>query len=145
MVNFTHFNPPTQKNTHISACKIVHIYKSATVTVHNYTVTVALHTNILLISHFAPFFSLSSPSRKPTQASLPHHLLLPLMHTNTPTHTDTTTDPAAQNQHRPTIHIDLALPNQQIFNHKIKPTTKSTKNQTHPHTDTPTKIKRAFL
>ena len=61
MVNFTHFN---QKKTQISACKIVHIYKNAIVTVHICTVTVALHTNILLISHFTHFF-LSSLSAKP--------------------------------------------------------------------------------
>ena len=55
VVNFTHFN---KKNTHINACKIVHIYKNAIVIVHIYTITVALHTNILLISHFTHFFSL---------------------------------------------------------------------------------------
>ena len=82
------------------------------------TVTVALQTNILLISHFASFFSLSSPSTKPTQtSSLPHHLLLPLIHTNTPTHTDTPTNPASQNQHRPTIHTDPALQNQPKIKH----------------------------
>ena len=40
VVNFTHFN---QKNTYICACKIVHIYKSVTVTVYICTITVALH------------------------------------------------------------------------------------------------------
>ena len=36
------------------------MYKNATITMHICIVTVALHTNILLISHFAPFFSLFS-------------------------------------------------------------------------------------
>ena len=46
VVNFTHFN---EKNTHINVCKIVHIYKSAIVTVHICIVTIALHTNVLSI------------------------------------------------------------------------------------------------
>ena len=43
VVNFTHFNKKKKKNTHISACKIVHIYKSVTVTMYICTVIVALH------------------------------------------------------------------------------------------------------
>ena len=79
--NFTHFAP---KIFHISP-KIVYIDIFATVTVHIYTVTVVVYSIILLISYFA-HFSLSSPSAKPSQtSSLPHHLLLPLIHTNTPT------------------------------------------------------------
>ena len=82
--NFTHFTP---KIFHISLFKTVHIYTFATVTVR--TVIVAVYPIILLISHFAPFFSLSSPSVKPTHtSSLPHYFLLPLIHTNTPTQTN---------------------------------------------------------
>ena len=50
----------------VKLCKIVLKYTRATVTVHIYTVTVALPYIILIISNFAPFFSLSSPSTKPT-------------------------------------------------------------------------------
>ena len=110
----------------------MHIYKNATVIMHICTVTVALHTNILLISHFAIFFfSFSSPSAKakakPTQPLLSLiTFFFPLIHTNTPTYTNTSTDPASQNQHRPTIHADLAPQNQLKINQKIKHTTKST-------------------
>ena len=48
-MNFTHFN---QINTHINECKIVYIYKNATVIVHICTITLALH----LIFYY--FFSL---------------------------------------------------------------------------------------
>ena len=61
----------------VKLCKIVLKYTRATVTVHIYTVTVALPYIILIISNFAPFFSLSSPSTK----QRPHYLLLPLIHT----------------------------------------------------------------
>ena len=90
MINFTHFNQE-KKHSHQYLQNCAYI-QNATIIVHICTVTVALHINILLISHFAPFFSLSSPSTKSTcTSSLPHHLLLPLIHTNTPTQT---------NQHR---------------------------------------------
>ena len=52
VVHFTHYD---QKNTHINGCKIVHKCKSATVTVHIYTVIVALH----LIFYY--FFLSTSP------------------------------------------------------------------------------------
>ena len=61
----------------VKLCKIVLKYTRATVTVHIYTVTIALPYIILIISNFAPFFSLSSPSTK----QRPHYLLLPLIHT----------------------------------------------------------------
>ena len=51
--NFTHF---VQKIFHISLSKTMYIYTFAIVTMHIYTVTVAVYTIILLISHFAPFF-----------------------------------------------------------------------------------------
>ena len=50
----------------VKLCKIVLKYTRATVTVHIYTITIALPYIILIISNFAPFFSLSSPSTKPT-------------------------------------------------------------------------------
>ena len=50
VLNFTHFN---QKNTHISSCKNVQIYKTATVTMHICTVTV--HVQMVF---FILFFSL---------------------------------------------------------------------------------------
>ena len=52
-VKFTHFN---QKNTHINGCKIVYIYKNATITVHICTVIVVLQ----IIFYY--FFSLSFTS-----------------------------------------------------------------------------------
>ena len=39
----------SQKDTHISGCKIVHLFTIATVNVHIYTVTVACAFNILLV------------------------------------------------------------------------------------------------
>ena len=104
---------------------------------HICTVTVALHTNILLISHFALFFSFSSPSAKakakPTQPLLSLiTFFFPLIHTNTPTHTNTSTDPSSQNQHRPTIHTDLAPQNQLKINHKIN---QKSNIPTHGHTN----------
>ena len=69
-------------------------------------VTVAVYPIILLISHFTPFFSLSSLSAKPTHTySLPHHLLLPLIHTNTPTQTNNHRD--AQNPPSLTVSQNL--------------------------------------
>jgi len=97
--NFTHFTP---KIFHISLFKTVHIYTFATVIVR--TVTIAMYPIILLISHFAPFFSLSSPSAKPTHtSSLPHYFLLPLIHTNTPTQTNQHKN--AQNQNPPSLTV----------------------------------------
>ena len=52
-LHFTHFDK--KKNTHISRCKIVHLYKSAIVTMHICMVTVAL---AFIILHF-----FLSPSR----------------------------------------------------------------------------------
>ena len=54
-------------------------------------VTVTLYHNILLISQFRSFFSLFSICKTTQTFALPHHLLLPLIHINTPTQT---------NQHR---------------------------------------------
>ena len=69
-------------------------------------VTVAVYPIILLISHFTPFFSLSSLSAKPTHTySLLHHLLLPLIHTNTPTQTNNHRD--AQNPPSLTVSQNL--------------------------------------
>ena len=62
-MNFTHFN---QINTHINECKIVYIYKNATVIMHICMVTVALH----LIFYY--FFLSPSPH------SLFFSLVLPL-------------------------------------------------------------------
>ena len=59
MINFTHFNQK-KKHSHQYLQNCAYI-QNATVIVHICTVTVALHINILLISHFAPiFFSLFS-------------------------------------------------------------------------------------
>ena len=111
MVNFTHFN---KKNTHINACKIVHIYKNAIVTMHICTITVALHTNILLISHFAHFFFSLFSICKINASSLPHHLLLPLIHTL----------PQTQNQNQPQTpqnqtqsHIDTPTETKRVDRH----------------------------
>ena len=79
--NFTQFE---QKNTHISGCKIVHLYIIGTVTVHIYTVIVACAFNILLVfslsylcshshSHLTLSLSLLSPHLTPP---FPHLLLL---------------------------------------------------------------------
>ena len=89
-INFTYFTP---KIFHISPSKIVHIYTFTTVIMHIYTVTIIVSYYFINFS-FHSLFSHSSPSAKPTHtSSLPHHLLLPLIHTNTPTQT---------NQHRDT-------------------------------------------
>ena len=60
VVHFTYFD---KKNTHISGYKIVHKCTSATITVHIWTVIVALTFNILLSFSLSPsphclFFSL---------------------------------------------------------------------------------------
>ena len=79
--NFTQFE---QKNTHISGCKIVHLYIIGTVTVHIYTVIVACAFNILLVfslsylcshshSHLTLSLSLLSPHLTPP---FPHLLSL---------------------------------------------------------------------
>ena len=70
LIDFTHSE---QKNTHISGCKIMHIY----------TVTVACAFGILIISDSLLFFSLSSSSAKLT---LPLMFFLPLI-PHTPTDT----------------------------------------------------------
>ena len=62
-VNFIYFN---QKNTHISGCKIVYIYKNATVTMHICMVPVTLQ----IIFYY--FFLSPSPD------SLFFYLVLPL-------------------------------------------------------------------
>ena len=59
----------TKKNTHIGGYKIVHKCTRATVTMHICTVTIALLYIILIISKFAPFFSLSYLFAKPTPSS----------------------------------------------------------------------------
>ena len=82
--NFKHFSP---KIFHISPFKTMYIYTFATVTVHIYTVIVAVYPIILLISHFAPFFSLSSSCKTNSVSDFSSaHLLFPQTHTNTPTH-----------------------------------------------------------
>ena len=53
ITNFTHFTP---KIFYISPSKIVYIYTFATIIVHIYTITVTVHTIILLISQFPTFF-----------------------------------------------------------------------------------------
>ena len=81
VANFTQFE---QKNTHISGCKIVHLYIISTVTVHIYTVIVACAFNILLVfslsylcshshSHLTLSLSLLSPHLTPP---FPHLLSL---------------------------------------------------------------------
>ena len=52
-LNFTHLS---HKTSHISPSKIVYIYTFATIIVHIYTITVTVHTIILLISQFPTFF-----------------------------------------------------------------------------------------
>ena len=73
----TPFTHSGTKKTHISRCKIVHLYIIATVTVHICTVTIALVFNILMI------FSLSlSLSFGYSPFSFPHffsHLTLPFL------------------------------------------------------------------
>ena len=52
-LNFTHLS---HKTSHISLSKTVYIYTFVTIIVHIYTITVAVHTIILLISQFPTFF-----------------------------------------------------------------------------------------
>ena len=73
----TKFTQFEQNNTHISKCKIVHLYTIATVTVYICTVTVAYAFNILLV------FSLSclcshSHSRRTLSCHCSHLTSLPL-------------------------------------------------------------------
>ena len=73
----TKFTQFEQKNTHISKCKIVHLYTIATVTVYICTVTVACAFNILLV------FSLSclcshSHSHRTLSCHCSHLTSLPL-------------------------------------------------------------------
>ena len=49
MKKLTNFTQLKQKNTHISGCKIMHLYTIATVTVHICTVTITYAFNILLV------------------------------------------------------------------------------------------------
>ena len=57
--HFTHFEPKKKKNTHINGCKSVHKCTTATVSVHIYTITVALAFSILLFFILSTFLSLS--------------------------------------------------------------------------------------
>ena len=94
VTNFTHFTP---KIFHISPSKVVQIYTFATVTMHRCMVTVARVYHILLISCFAPFFSLFFMQNKLTSLLNPHHLF-PQIHTNTntPTHKHKHTEKSSQ-------------------------------------------------
>ena len=96
--NFTHFIP---KIFHINPSKTMNIYTFATV-----------YIIILLISHFAPFFSLFSMQNKLTS---PLHIVFFLRYTQTQTHPHPNTS-TQTNQHRDT----------------------QTQTQTHPHTNTTT-------
>ena len=86
--NFTHFTP---KIFHISPSKTVHILYlhicySNRAYIHGYYSCVSYY---FINFSFHSLFSLSSPFAKTTQiSSLPHHLLLPLIHTNTTTQTN---------------------------------------------------------
>ena len=89
--NFTHFTP---KIFHISPSKTVHILYlhicySNRAYIHGYYSCVSYY---FINFSFRSLFSLSSPFAKTTQTfSLPHHLLLPLIHTNKPTQRHTKT------------------------------------------------------
>ena len=84
-MNFTHLS---YKTFNIGLSKIVYIYTFVIVTVHIYTVPVAMHTIILLISQFHTFFSLFSMCKTNLVSDFSsHHLLFSQIHTNTPTQT----------------------------------------------------------
>ena len=120
---------------------------------HICTVTVALHINILLISHFTPFFSLFSIYKtnssifSPSSSSSSSHT-----HKHTHTHGQTNRPNIAKSTqthhpHRPNTTKSNTPQNQPRTHHKInhRHTTKSTKNQTRLHANTPTETKGAFL
>ena len=98
-INFTHLS---HKTFHISPSKTVYIYIFAIVTVHIYTITIAMHTIILLISQFRTFFSLSSQCAKRTQSQTsPFFIFFFFFYLDTPknTHTNTCTQ---TNKHKDT-------------------------------------------
>ena len=97
-MNITH---SSHKTSHNSPSKIVYIYIFAIVTMHIYTITIAMHTIILLISKFRTFFSLSSPCAKRTQSQTSPFFIFFFFSLDTPknTHTNTCTQ---TNQHKDT-------------------------------------------
>ena len=99
--NFTHFIP---KIFHINPSKTMNIYTFATV-----------YIIILLISHFAPFFSLFSMQNKLTS---PLHIVFFLRYTQTQTHPHPNTS-TQTNQHRET-NTNTNSPTHK-HNHAVKP------------------------
>ena len=95
----------------------MHKCTSVTVTVHICMVTVAFLYIILIISNFTPFFFSLFSICKTNTSSVPHHLLLPLIHT---------------------------LPQTQINHKNKKSTTKSTTDTIKPNTPIETKNESAL-
>ena len=95
----------------------MHKCTSVTVTVHICMVIVAFLYIILIISNFTPFFFSLFSICKTNTSSVPHHLLLPLIHT---------------------------LPQTQINHKNKKSTTKSTTDTIKPNTPIETKNESAL-
>ena len=133
VTSFTHF---TQKNIHISVCISLYISKSATITI---ACSFLFFFNIIFLPSHS-LSSLDSLSPQPIISTTNQRNLAP----------PTTHRPTTAN-HTQTHHRNLTPPTTTTTtwtHHKInqksnkptnKHTTKSTKNQTIPHTNTPTK------
>ena len=113
--NFTHFIP---KIFHINPSKTMNIYTFATV-----------YIIILLISHFAPFFSLFSMQNKLTS---PLHIVFFLRYTQTQTHPHPNTS-TQTNQHRET-NTNTNSPTHK-HKHKLTHTQTQPRSQTNRETN----------
>ena len=93
---FTHFN---SKNTHISACKIVHIYKNASAYMHGHC---SFFYNILLISLFLSLLCLCPSQVVANPPNYVHPNLLQI-HPTLPNHHSITTTTNQHNSSQPMI------------------------------------------